>query len=137
MLDNLLGNKTNILILRFLARFDKQFFSIDEIVKETGAGLRNVKDSLRILFYEHILVKRNVGSKIHYKFIVDSRFKDLISNLFYEEKQRITLNSNQNYKLISEIESKINKIVGANLINIFIFGRTAKRTDTLISDIDI
>lgn len=137
MIDNLLGNKTNTLILRFLTKFDNQFFSIEEIAKETGAGLRNVYDSLRILSHESILMKRVTSGKVHYKFVVDSKVKDLIYQLFGEEKKRLFLKTNQMYKVISEIESKIIKIAGSNLIDIFLFGSVAKGRDTIGSDIDL
>lgn len=137
MIDNLLGNKTNLLILRFLTKFENQFFPIEEITRETGAGLRNVYDSMRILSNESILSTKVTLGKSYYKFNVDSKVKELIFQLFEEERKRLFLKTPHIYKILSEIESKIIKIVGVNLIDIFLFGSIAKGRDTFGSDIDL
>jgi len=137
MIDNLLGNKTNMLVLRFLTKFDNQFFSIEEIAKETGAGLRNIYDSLKILHYEGMIIKSASPGKANYKFIVDSKVKELVYRLFEEERKRLFLRTTKLYKTLSEIESRIIKAAGPNLINIFLFGSMAKGRDTINSDIDL
>ncbi len=137
MLDNLLGNKTNILILRFLTKFENQFFSIEEIAGETGAGFRNIYDSLRILLNENVLKTKITKGRIYYKFDVDSRVKQLISNLFEEERKRLLFKTNHIYKILSEIESRIIKAAGSDLIDTFLFGSIAKGRDTINSDIDL
>ncbi len=137
MIDNLLGNRTNILVLRFLTKFYNQFFPKEEIVRETGAGLRNINDSLLILTNENILEREYRLGKIHYRFVINSSFKEKLSSLFEEERKRIVLRSTKLYKTISEIESKIIKVVGVNLLEILLFGSVAKGRDTANSDIDI
>ena len=137
MLDNLLGNKTNILVLRFLTKFQNQFFPIEEIANEVGAGLRNVYDSLRILTNENILKTKTNKGRVYYRFDVDSNVKKLIFNLFEEERQRLFFKANAIYKVLSEIELRIIKSVGSNLIDIFLFGSIAKGRDTTNSDIDL
>ena len=137
MLDNLLGNKTNILVLRFLTKFQNQFFPIEEIADEVGAGLRNVYDSLRILTNENILKTKTNKGRVYYRFDVDSNVKKLIFNLFEEERQRLFFKANATYKILSEIELRIIKSVGSNLIDIFLFGSIAKGRDTTNSDIDL
>ena len=137
MLDNLLGNKTNILVLRFLTKFQNQFFPIEEIADEVGAGLRNVYDSLRILTNENILKTKTNKGRVYYRFDVDSNVKKLIFNLFEEERQRLFFKANAIYKVLSEIELRIIKSVGSNLIDIFLFGSIAKGRDTTNSDIDL
>lgn len=137
MIDNLLGNKTNILILRFLAKFENQFFPIEEIAGETGAGFRNVYDSLRILVNENVLKAKITKGRAHYKFDIDSKVNQLISNLFEEERKRLLFRNNHIYKVLSEIESKIIKAAGSDLIDIFLFGSVAKGRDTINSDIDL
>ncbi len=137
MIDNIFGNKTNVLVLRFLAKFNNQFFTKEEIAKEIGAGPRNVYDSLQALSYEKILTKKYTTGKLFYKFVVDSKVKELIYSLFQEERERLPLKTTKFYKLISEIESKIIKIVGSNLVDIFLFGSVAKGRDTETSDIDL
>lgn len=137
MLDNLLGNKTNILVLRFLIKFENQFFPVEEIADETGAGLRNIKDSLRVLSNEGMLNVKTTRGKNYYKFDADSRVKELISLLFEEERKRISFKTNCIYKIVSEIESKIIKVLGSNLRDIILFGSIAKGRDTANSDIDL
>ena len=137
MLDNLLGNKTNILVLRFLTKFQNQFFPIEEIADEVGAGLRNVYDSLRILTNENILKTKTNKGRVYYRFDVDSNVKKLIFNLFEEERQKLFFKANAIYKVLSEIELRIIKSVGSNLIDIFLFGSIAKGRDTINSDIDL
>ncbi len=136
MIDNILGNKTSILVLRFLIRFNGEFFPADEISKATGAGLRNVYDSLKALSYDNIVSKKLTNGKIHYRFIIDSSFKRTISNLFEEEQNRLFLRNINFYKMISEIESNIIKIAGGNLVEIILYGSVAKGRDTINSDID-
>jgi len=137
MLDNLFSNKTNIIILRFLSKFDNQFFTREEISKETGAGLRNTYDSLRILQYEKIISRKSLGGRTSYRFVVDSKVKELIYQIFQEEQERLVLRNLKLFKLISEIELKIIKVAGPNLSDIFLFGSTAKGRDTTGSDVDI
>ena len=137
MLDNLLGNKTNILVLRFLTKFQNQFFPIEEIANEVGAGLRNVYDSLRILANENFLKTKVSKGRVYYRFDVDSNVKKLIFNLFEEERQRLFFKANATYKILSEIELRIIKSAGSNLIDVFLFGSIAKGRDTINSDIDL
>lgn len=137
MLDNLLGNKTNMLVLRFLTKFQNQFFPIEEIANEVGAGLRNVYDSLRILTNENLLKTKVSKGRVYYKFDVDSNVKGLISDLFEEERKRLFFKTNSLYKVLSEIELRIIKLVGSNLTDIFLFGSIAKGRDTINSDIDL
>lgn len=136
MIDGILGNKTNLLALRFLTRFKGQFFSADEIAKETGAGLRNIYDSLKILSYENIVSKNFSQGKVYYKFQVDSTVKESLFRIFEEERKKIFLHNHSFYKIISEIESGIVKIAGANLVDIILYGSVAKGSDTINSDID-
>ena len=137
MIDNILGNKTSILVLRFLIRFNGEFFPADEISKATGAGLRNVYDSLNALSYDNLVSKKAVHGKILYQFVVDSSFKRTISNLFQEEQNKLFLKNIVFYKLLSEIESKIIKIAGSNLVEIILYGSVAKGRDTINSDLDL
>ena len=91
MIDNILGNRTCILVLRFLTKFENQFFSADEISKATGAGLRNVYDALASLSYERIASNRFTKGKIYYKFRVDSSVKKSISLIFEDERTKVWL----------------------------------------------
>lgn len=137
MIDNILGNRTNILVLRFLSKFDNQFFLPEEIAGETGAGLRNIHGSLRTLSYERILTKEKKNSgKVYYKFVIDSLTKELIYRMFDEEKKRLSLRNIKLYKVISEVESRITKIIGLNLVDVILFGSVAKGRDTVNSDLD-
>ncbi|MCK4589911.1 MAG: nucleotidyltransferase domain-containing protein [Nanoarchaeota archaeon] len=137
MLDHIFSNKTNIRILRFLTKFDNQFFSIEEIAKEIGAGLKNVYDSLKILHYEGTLTRKTATDKMYYKFIIDSPITRSIAELFKEERKRLPLKTTKFYKILSEIELKIIKIAGKNLVDIFLFGSISKGRDTPKSDIDL
>ncbi|MBI4440112.1 nucleotidyltransferase domain-containing protein [Candidatus Woesearchaeota archaeon] len=137
MLDNLLGNKTNILVLRFLTKFQNQFFPIEEIANEVGAGLRNVYDSLSILTNENFLKTKVSKGRVYYKFDVDSNVKRLILDLFEEERKRLLFKTNTLYKTLSEIELRTIKLLGSNLVDIFLFGSIAKGRDTINSDIDL
>ena len=78
MIDAILGNKTNIIILRFLTKFDSQFFPVEEIVKGTGCGLRNIHDSIKYLLHEGIIDIKTVSIKKYYRFMVDSKTKEII-----------------------------------------------------------
>lgn len=137
MIDNIFGNKTNILVLRFMVRFSNQFFSADEIAKETGAGRRNAYDSLKFLVYENILTRKVSLGKILYRFISESRINESISQFFEEEKKKLFLKNISFYKLLSELESKITFIAASNITDILLFGSVAKGRDTASSDIDL
>lgn len=137
MIDNILGNKTNLLVLRFLVRFQNEFFPAEEIAEATGAGLKNVYDSLKILAYDDMVVIRTTGGRSLYKFNADSSVKDLVSRLFEEEKKRLFFRNASRYKTLSEIELRIVKSLGHNLIDILLFGSVAKGRDTQGSDIDL
>lgn len=137
MLDNILGNKTNLLVLRFLARFQDQFFPADEIARETGAGLKNVYDSLTTLRYEGVVTDRKTAGKSHYRFVPDSIVKELILRLFEEDKKRLFIRTMARYKTLAELESKLVKRLGGNLIDIILFGSVAKGRDIRGSDLDV
>ncbi len=137
MIDNILGNKTNVLTLRFLTKFKNQFFSAEEISKETGCGLRNIYDSLKVLLYSNIVAKKLTRGKIYCKFTVDSAIKESIFQIFEEERKLIFLQNLFFYKLLSEIEAKIIKIAGLKIVDIILYGSVAKGRDTSNSDIDI
>jgi uncharacterized protein len=137
MIDNVLGNKTNILVLRFLIRFDNQFFLANEISKVTDAGLRNIYDSLSTLTYENILTKKKTNGKTYYSFLVNSYLNECLKKFFEEEKKRFFLRNIKHYKIISDLESKIVKITNSNLVDIILYGSIAKGRDTINSDIDI
>jgi len=137
MIDNILGNKTNILVLRFLTKFNGQFFSADEIAKETGTGLRNTYDSLKMLSYDNIISKKFSHGKTYYKYVVDSAVKNFIFQIFEEERKKIFLQNLSFYKLISEIEMNIVQIAGSSLVDIILYGSIAKGRDTLSSDLDL
>lgn len=137
MIDNILGNRTNILVLRFLTRFKDQFFSADEIAKETSAGLKNVYDTLKMLSYEGLISEKKLKGKIYYKYIVDSSTKESIFRIFEEERRKVFLHNNSFYKIISELESNIVKIAGSDLVDIILYGSLAKGSETINSDIDL
>ena len=137
MIDNILGNRTNILVLRFLTKFKGEFFPADEISKETGAGLRNIYDSLKILCYDNIIMTKTANGKIHYRFVVDSSFKMTILQIFEEERSKLFLQHIFWYKIISEIESNLVKIAGSNLVEVILYGSVAQGRDTINSDLDL
>lgn len=137
MIESIFGNKTNVLILRLLTRFKNEALSAEQISAQTGAGLRNVYDSLISLVHENVLIKDNSSRTAYYKFIVNSKINELINDMFEEERTRLYLNTNKTYRTIAEIESKIIKVLGSNLVDILLFGSVAKGKETYGSDIDI
>ena len=103
MIDNIFGNKTNVLVLRFLTRFANEFYPATEISEETGAGLRNVHDSLKMLSYAGVLSKRLSNGKIYYKFVADTIFNAFIHDIFSEERKRLFLQRTKLHKVLYEI----------------------------------
>lgn len=132
MLDTILGTKTNILILRLFTKFHSQSFSVEDIVKETCAGQRNIYKALGCLVSQRILIKNGR----FYRFILNSSISQLIYSLFEEERRRFFLPM-PFYKILAEIESKITLSLKQNLMDVFIFGSVAKGRASIDSDIDI
>src|SRR3989344_2144744 len=134
MIDNILGNKALIRILRFLYLSPNRYFSFLEIEKYVGVGREGIKYSLKKLeFFDMIYINKNGGKK--YKIKLDNPLIVKLNSVFEYEKSFFQGIDPMKLNAISNFEQEcIQKI--KNLKKIFLFGSVAKGKSGEKSDID-
>lgn len=135
MIDNLIGNKTNIRILRLLNKSPNKFFTIKEIQENTGLGFGNVFYSIKMLIYHNLLIQENSKIKA-YKLNISNIINDRLSAFFHYETKTFQNIDLETQKLLSEVEQEIIKNLN-NVTKIILFGSIAKGAYTEKSDIDL
>jgi len=134
MIDNILGNKALIRILRFLYLSPNRYFSFLEIEKYVGVGREGIKYALKKLeFFDMIYINKNGGKK--YKIKLDNPLIVKLNGVFEYEKSFFQGIDPKKLNAISNFEQEcIQKI--KNLKKIFLFGSVAKGKSGEKSDID-
>lgn len=135
MIDNILGNKTNIRILRLLNKFPNRYFTIKEIQENTGLGFGNIFYSIKILEYHDIIIPEN-GKIRAFKVNKDNLFNGFLDKFFFIENRAFQNIDLDILKILSEIEQEIIKNLN-NVNNIILFGSIARGAYRKDSDIDI
>lgn len=125
-IDEILGNKTRIRLLRSLYR-NQAARSGREIARQMGLSHTHVINQLRELEKWGILVRARVGSADSYSFNdVNYMVKNVLIPLFEAEK-----------KYIVELASRFFQGLGDDLLHAFLFGSMARGTSTARSDMDL
>lgn len=135
MIDNILGNKTNIRILRLLNKTPNKFFTIKEIQENTGLGFGNVFYAIKMLSYHNLLIQENSKIKA-YKLNSSNNINDKLITFFHYETKTFQNIDLETQKIISEIEQEIIKNLN-DVTKIILFGSIAKGAYTEESDIDL
>ncbi|MBL7147341.1 MAG: nucleotidyltransferase domain-containing protein [Nanoarchaeota archaeon] len=135
MIDNILGNKVLMRILRFLYLSPNRYFSFLEIEKFVGAGREGIRLALRKLeYYKMVYMEKKGGKK--YKLKLDNSLVEKLKELFDYEKiffQGIEL---KKLNIIANFENNCIKNL-EGLKGIWLFGSVAKGKAKEKSDIDL
>ncbi|MFH1275621.1 MAG: nucleotidyltransferase domain-containing protein [Candidatus Woesearchaeota archaeon] len=135
MIDNILGNKVLVRILRFLYTSPNRYFSFLEIERFIGAGREGIRLALRKLEYYNIVYVEKKGGK-RYKIRIDNPLIVRLNDLFDYEKKFIQGIYPKKLNIITNFENDcIKQIEG--LKEIILFGSVAKGKSKENSDIDL
>jgi len=135
MIDNILGNKVLMRILRFLYFSPNRYFSFLEIEKFVGAGRAGIMSALKKLDYYGIVYVEKKGGK-RYKLKLDSPLVEKLKDLFDYEKNFFQGIDPKKLNIIANFENDcIKKLDG--LKEIWLFGSVAKGKSKEKSDIDL
>src|SRR3989338_9565284 len=135
MIDNILGNKALMRILRFLYLSPNRYFSFLEIEKFVGMGRAGTTLALRKLEYYGMVYVEKKGGK-RYKLNLDSLLVGLLKELFEYEKKFFQGMNLKKLNVISNFENDCIKRLDG-LKGIWLFGSVAKGKDKEKSDIDL
>ena len=135
MIDNILGNKALMRILRFLYLSPNRYFSFLEIEKFVGMGRAGTVLALKKLeYYKMAYVERKGGKR--YKLNLDNPLVELLEDLFDYEKKFFQGIDPKKLNAIANFENDcIKRLHG--LKGIWLFGSVAKGKAKEKSDIDL
>lgn len=133
MIDEILGSKVKIKILRFFFDFTLVKRNIREIAKECKIGLGVAASTLRDLKNIGIVSEEKIGKEINYSLNINSKFYEPVKKIFEIEKEELS-NLPFFYKnLISDIVTSTKRLANA----CFLFGSLVTGTFTSKSDVDL
>jgi len=135
MIDNILGNKTCIRVLRLLSKSVNKFFTIKEIQENTGLGFGNLFNAIKILEYNQVILKNDSKIK-QYKLNVQHPLNDQLKNIFDEENKKFQNIDLPILKVISDFELEIIKEL-TDIKKVILFGSVARGAYDEKSDIDL
>lgn len=133
MIETILGNKTNIRVLRLLYQYPAKEFLISEILKYAQSGKKNTYDSITLLHNLNLIEK----NKKKYRLNHNNPLTENIKNLFEKERNQYPFSKSRRYKEISDFLILINKFFKDRISEVILFGSVALGTDSEDSDIDI
>ena len=135
MIDNILGNKVLIRILRFLHLSPNRFFSFLEIEKYVGVGRAGIMLALRELeHYNMVYVEKNAGKR--YKLKLDNPIMEKLTPLLEYENSFFQGIDPKKLNVISNFENDCIKNI-EGLKEVKLFGSVAKGKAKDKSDIDV
>lgn len=135
MIDNILGNKALMRILRFLYLSPNRYFSFLEIEKFVGSGRAGMSLALRKLGYYGMVYVEKKGGK-RYKLNLENDMIKLLNGLFDYEKIFFQGIDPKKLNVIANFENDcIKRLEG--LKGIWLFGSVAKGKSKEKSDIDL
>ena len=135
MIDNILGNKALMRVLRFLYLSPNRYFSFLEIEKFVGIGRAGTALALRKLeYYKMVYVEKKGGKR--YKLNLDNPLVVLLKELFDYEQKFFQGVDPKKLNIIANFENDcIKRLEG--LKGIWLFGSVAKGKAKEKSDIDL
>lgn len=133
MIDEILGSKVKLKILRFFFDFPLVKRNVREIAKECKIGLGVAANTLRDLKNAGIVVEEKTGKEINYSLNMNSKFYEPVKKIFEIEKEELG-NLPFFYKnLISDIVTSTKRLADA----CFLFGSLVTGAFTSKSDVDL
>lgn len=125
-LDNILGQKTELAVLRFLVNVRNEA-GVREVAQGVKIGPPNVSRALKALEEAGVLLKKTVGRSVLYRLNVDHYLvKKVVMPLFTDERD-----------MSDELRRFIMKNIKFSVESIILFGSIARGNGRGDSDIDI
>jgi predicted nucleotidyltransferase len=137
MLEDILGTKAAIRILRVFCSNPNRFFFEKEIAEQAGVGAGVNRDTLHRLSKEQILEKEKRGRMNYYRLNVKNELALKIMELFHLEDGRYPTLSYVHKSMLSYYLSKLERISGDNLLFVVLYGSVARGTAGPASDVDL
>ncbi len=135
MIDNIVGNKVLIRIIRFLYLSPNRYFSFLEIERFVGAGRAGMLLALKKLEYYGLVYVEKKGGK-RYKLKLESPIVEQLKGLLEYEKRFFQGIDPKKLTVIANVENDgIKQLEG--LKGIWLFGSVAKGKAKEKSDIDL
>jgi predicted nucleotidyltransferase len=135
MIDNLIGNKVLVRIIRFLYLSPNRFFSFLDIERFVGAGRAGMRLALRKLEFNGMVYVEKKGGK-RYKLRLDNPLVARLKDLLEYEKRFFQGIDPQKLSVVSNFENDcLKKLEG--LRGLRLFGSVAKGKAGEKSDIDL
>src|SRR3989344_2459810 len=135
MIDNILGNKVLMRILRFLYLSPNRYFSFLEIERFVGAGRAGIILALKKLDYYGMVYVEKKGGK-RYKLRLDNPLVEKLKGLFNYEQKFFQGIDPKKLSIIANFENDCIKNL-EGLRGIWLFGSVAKGKSKEKSDIDL
>lgn len=135
MIENIIGNKVIIRVLRFLHLSPNRYFSFLEIERFVGAGRAGIVSALQKLEYYGMVYTEKKGGK-RYKLKLDHPLIERLEHLFAYEKKFFQGIDPKKLNVIAGFENDCIKRLDG-LKGIWLFGSTAKGKAKEGSDIDL
>ncbi|MBW2975418.1 nucleotidyltransferase domain-containing protein [Candidatus Woesearchaeota archaeon] len=135
MIDNILGNKVLMRILRFLYLSPNRYFSFLEIEGFIGAGRAGIMSALKKLDYYGIVYVERKGGK-RYKLKLDAPLVEKLRELLDYEKRFFQGIDPKKLNIVANFENDCIKNLDG-LKGIWLFGSVAKGKSKERSDIDL
>ena len=127
MLENIIGKKSHVIILRLLIKHETQEFCLEDISKMSHLSCGTVYPALQNLLQTRIITVRKAGRSLLYK--INKK------NLLFQSLQQLIKTEEEGYHTIAQ--EFISRIKTDSLSAIVLFGSVARKEETDISDIDL
>jgi len=137
VLEDILGTKTAIRMLRVFCLNPNRFFFEKEIAELAGVGAGVNRDTLQKLSAKKILEKEKRGRMNYYRLNLKNELAGKIMELFNMEAGKYPTLSYTHQSMLSYYISKIETICKNNLSFVVLYGSVARGTAGPASDVDV
>ena len=128
LIEDILGSKNKIKLIRFLIKHKNWEFNITELSKDLGINKGNISNLVKELEKNNILIINKKGKILLFKLRDNQFVKDILEPLFDKESSFFEHYTNK-IKNICKIDK--------NIISAILYGSVARDKATMKSDIDI
>lgn len=126
-LEELLGSKLKIKILRTLWRFQEKEFTIRELAKFLGISHTGVRKVLRDFERTNVVIVRTVGKSYAFKINTKSYAASIIEKIFESEQNTLL-------ELIKMLKKGLST---PEIVSVALFGSIAQKKEAPLSDVDL
>ena len=126
-LEELLGSKLKIKILRTLWRFQEKEFTIRELAKFLGISHTGVRKVLTNLEMTNVVTIRTVGKSYAFKINTKSYAASIIEKIFESEQNTLL-------ELIKMLKKGLST---PEIVSVALFGSIAQKKEAPLSDVDL